>query len=249
MLGLFKRIKRRFGIAAPRMTVQTQLAWYWRWLFMAVIGAVTLVIAAWMYDAGRRFAGFDSSQTQEELAQLRASTARLEAENAKLRSLTDAADAKLKMEQSAQTQLVAQLKQFELENVRLKEDLAFFEGLVPNGQRDERLSIHRFTVQPGSQPGEYRYRLLVMQGGRRDQPFQGRIQFLGEVQDKGRSAMIPLAGQGLSDSGFQALSFRFFQRVEGSFRAPASGRMRSVQIKIFENGVGEARVIQSASLP
>lgn len=249
MQGLIRSIKRRFGISAPRMTVRTQLAWYWRWLLVVLVGGLTLVIAAWMYDAGRRFAGFDSSQVQDELAQLRASAARLEAENAKLRSLTDAADAKLRMEQSAQVQLVAQLKQFELENVRLKEDLAFFEGLIPNGQRGERLSIHRFTVQQAQQAGEYRYRLLLMQGGRRDQSFQGRIQLLGEVQEKGRNAMIPLTGEGLTDTGFQSLNFRFFHRVEGTFRLSPSARMRSIHVKVFENGVGEARAAQSANLP
>ena len=71
MQGLIRNFKRRFGISAPRMTVRTQLAWYWRWLFMTLVGGLTLVIAAWMYDAGRRFAGFDSSQVQDELAQLR----------------------------------------------------------------------------------------------------------------------------------------------------------------------------------
>lgn len=248
MPQFLRQIRRRFGIAAPQMTVRTHLAWYWRWLLICVFGALTVVLAAWMYDAGRRYAGFDQSEVQDELGQLRAAVAKLEAENARLRSLTDAADAKLRMEQSAQTQLAGQLKQFELQNTRLKEDLAFFEGLGPGSQRGERVSIHRFTVQAGAQPGEFRYRLLVLQGGRRDQAFQGRLQLLGEVQDKGRSAMIPLTGEGLAENGAQALNFKFFQRLEGVFRAPPGGRLRGVQARIFENGSNEPRTTQSAAL-
>ena len=249
MPGLLKRIRQRFGICAPRMTVRTHLAWYWRWLGMTVFAAVSLVLAAWMYDAGRRFAGFDSSEIKEELTQLRSTVARLELESAQLRSLADAADAKVKIEQSAQLQLVAQLKQYEQENVRIKEDLALFEGLVPNGQRDERVSIHRFTVQPGATPGEYRYRMLVLQGGKRDQPFQGRMQFLGDLQDKGRNAMIPLSGDGIGENGVQPLNFKVFNRIEGTFRVQPSTRIRTVQVRIFENGNSEARATQSVNLP
>jgi hypothetical protein len=41
MQGLIRSIKRRFGISAPRMTVRTQLAWYWRWLLMILFGGLT----------------------------------------------------------------------------------------------------------------------------------------------------------------------------------------------------------------
>jgi hypothetical protein len=249
MAGIFKRIRQKFGISAPRMTVRTHLAWYWRWLGVIVVAAVSLVLAAWMYDAGRRFAGFDSSETREELTQLRSTVASVELELARLRTLADAADAKLKIEQSAQVQLVAQLKQYEQENVRLKEDLALFEGLVPNAQRDERVSIHRFTVQPGANPAEYRYRMLVLQGGKRDQAFQGRMQFMGDLQDKGRNAMIPLSGDGIGDNGVQPLNFKFFHRVEGTFRVQPAARIRTVQVKIFENGSAEARAAQTVNLP
>jgi hypothetical protein len=249
MPGLLKRVRQRFGISAPRMTVRTHLAWYWRWMGVVVIAAVSLALAAWMYDAGRRFAGFDSSETREELTQLRSTVARLELELAQLRSLSDAADAKVKIEQSAQMQLAAQLKQYEQENIRIKEDLAFFEGLVPNGQRDERVSIHRFTVQPGATPTEYRYRMLVLQGGRRDQPFQGRMQFMVDQQDRGRNAMIPMTGDGIGDNGMQPLNFKFFHRIEGTFRMQSSVGAKAVQVRIFENGSNEPRAVQSVNLP
>ena len=34
--GRWKVIRQRFGIAAPRVEVQTQIPWYWRWAAMAV---------------------------------------------------------------------------------------------------------------------------------------------------------------------------------------------------------------------
>ncbi len=249
MASLIKRIRQRFGISAPRMTVRTHLAWYWRWLGLTVVGAVSLALALWMYDAGRRFAGFDSSEVQEELTRLRSTVTRLEQETAQLRALADAADARLKIELSAQAQLAAQVKQFEDENTRLKEDIAFFEGLVPSGRIADSVSIQRFTVQPGAIPGEYRYRVLLLQGGKRERPFQGSIQFSANLQTKGRDAIVPLNGDGMAENGSRALSFKFFHRLEGTFRTPPAGQVRSIQVRIFETGSNEARTTQSVNLP
>lgn len=246
---LIKRFRRRFGISAPKLTVRTHVAWYWRWLGLSVVGAITLAMAAWVYDAGRRFAGFDSTEIKEEAAQLRSTVARLEAEAEKLRAVTNASDARVKIEQIAQQQMSAQLKQLEVENTRLKEDLAFFEGLSPVDRREEPVSIHRLKVEPGSLSGEYRYRLLVLQGGRRDREFNGSIQVLVDLQDKGRSDIMPVTGSDSAENGMRKFNFRFFRRVEGSFRVPPSAKVRAVQVKVFEGGNSEPRVTQSVKLP
>src|SRR5437588_26506 len=129
MAPWLKKVRRSFGIAAPRLTIRTHLAWYWRGLGMLLFAASSLALAAWMYDAGRRFAGFDRSEYEEEVSVLRTSLARLEEESARLRTISDAGDSRLKLEQSAQAQLAKQVKALEEENRRLKEDLAFFENL------------------------------------------------------------------------------------------------------------------------
>ena len=64
----FLKLRRRFGIAAPRVAVRSEVAWYLRWLGLIVVLACSAALAAWMYDAGRRFAGFDRSEVEQELA-------------------------------------------------------------------------------------------------------------------------------------------------------------------------------------
>jgi len=39
MTQLFRSLRRKFGIAAPRVSVQTHVAWYWRWLGIIALGA------------------------------------------------------------------------------------------------------------------------------------------------------------------------------------------------------------------
>ncbi len=244
--NLLKRVRRRFGISAPRMTVQTHVAWYWRMLGLVVVLSCSLALAAWMYDAGRRFAGFDSSEAAQELSQLRESVGQLTKETAVLRASVNASESKLQIERSAQTQLGRQVKALEDENARLKEDLAFFENLIPSEHRDNTLLINRFRVDAGALPGEFRYRLLLLQGGRRDKPFQGNLQLLVTLQQGGKNAIITLPEEGAAQA--YKISFKYFQRVEGTFRVAPDAQVKMVQVRIFETGSAQVRATQSFNL-
>ena len=248
MPSLLKRIRQRFGISAPRMIVNTHIAWYWRWLGMIVVASISLALAAWIYDAGRRFAGFDRSEVEEELARLRESSGKMQGEIGRLRGLSDASESRLKIEQTAQAQLAAQVKALEDENNRLKEDLAFFENLIPSERRGDKVSIHRFTVLRDTLPGEYRYRLLVLQGGRRDREFQGSLQLVVEMQQGGRNGMIVLPDESPAAAPSFKLSFKFFHRVEGTFRVPPAAKVRAVRVRVLESGSNEPRASQSVDL-
>jgi len=243
---LLKKIRQRFGISAPRMTVTTHVAWYWRMLGLVAVLSCSLALAAWMYDAGRRFAGFDRSEAEQELSQLRESAGKLAQESAELRASVNASESKLQIERAAQTQLGRQVKALEDENVRLKEDLAFFENLIPGEHRDNTLLINRFRVDPGALPGEFRYRLLLLQGGRRDKPFQGNLQLLVTLQQDGKSAIITLPEAGAAPA--YKISFKYFQRVEGTFRVAPGAKVKMVQVRIFESGSTEARATQNFNL-
>lgn len=246
MPTLAKRIRQRFGILAPRVAVKSELAWYWRWLLLAVMAAVSLALAAWMYDAGRRIAGFDRSVADDELNRLRESVARLKRENARLHGSADASGARLKVEQTASAELAAQVKSLEDENRRLKEDLAFFEHFAP---AKGKLAIDRFTVQPDVLPGEYRYRLLVVLGGaRRERQFKGSLQLVLKLRLRGHDGIIVLPDPARPDTNFR-LNFKYFQRIEGSFRVPRQAHLRKVQARVLEHGSGQALATRSVDVP
>ena len=241
--NLLKKFRQRFGISAPRMTVQTHVAWYWRMLGLVVVLSFSFALAAWMYDAGRRFAGFDRSEAEQELSQLRQSVGSLTRETALLRASVNASESKLQIERTAQTQLGRQVKALEDENARLKEDLAFFENLIPSEHRDNTLLINRFRVDAGALPGEFRYRLLLLQGGRRDKPFQGNLQLLVTLQQGDKDVIITLPEEGAAQA--YKISFKYFQRVEGTFRVAPDAQVKMVQVRIFETGSTHVRATQS----
>lgn len=243
---LLKKIRQRFGISAPRMTVRTHVAWYWPVLGLVALLSCSIALAAWMYDAGRRYGGYDRGEVEQELSQLRESVAKMGQETAQLRASVNASESKLQIERAAQTQMGRQVKALEDENARLKEDLAFFENLIPGEHRDNALLINRFRVDPGALPGEFRYRLLLLQGGRRDKPFQGHLQLLVTLQQDRRNAIITLPEEGAAAA--YKISFKYFQRVEGTFRVAPGAHVKTVQVRIFESGSTGPRATQSFSL-
>ncbi len=96
------KLRQRFGIAAPRVTIQSQIPWYWRWIGIAVLLGISAASASWIYDAGRRFAGFDRSEVQEELRATRSALEDARAELDRLRAITNAADNRLAIERTAE---------------------------------------------------------------------------------------------------------------------------------------------------
>jgi hypothetical protein len=245
---MLRKLRRRFGISAPNVTVKTQIAWYWRWLGLVLAAALAVALAGWMYDAGRRFAGFDRSELQQELESVRERLVKLEAENKDLGAQAHAGEARLQIERTAQQQLAGQVKVLVDENARLKEDLGFFENLMPAEARDPGLSINRFRVDPDAVPGQFRYRLLLLQNGKRVAEFQGSLQLILTLHDDTKDVILTLPGDGSADAKSDAktdpksykINFRYFQRIEGMFQVPAGSKLKTVQVRVLENGVAKA---------
>lgn len=132
---MFRWLRRRFGVAAPRVAVRVQLPWYWRAAKTAFLLIAVLALAGWMYDAGSRLAGYNRQETGEELEVLRTENARQAEELERLRREVGAHEGNVQMARAAQERLVQQVKDLESENNRLREDLAVFENLAKERSR------------------------------------------------------------------------------------------------------------------
>jgi hypothetical protein len=250
MAGRFWKLRQRFGIAAPRVAVRTQVPWYLRWLVIAVLLAFSAALATWIYDAGRRFAGFDRSEVEQELAATRSEFSRLSSELEQLRGVANAADSKVSIERTAQQKLAQQIRALEQDNARLKEELAIFESMLSSESASAApLSILRFKVEPDVIPGEYRYRVLLLASGpRRGKEFQGRLELAVNLTENGRGAMIMVPGSGEAEAAPFRLTFKHFQRIDGVFRVNPKAKVANVQVRVYESGSSGAKVTQSVTL-
>jgi hypothetical protein len=244
---LLRSFRRRFGIAAPRVAIHTHVPWYWRWLYFAAIAGLALCVGWLAYDFGRRYAGFDQSEAIREKGQLQELIARLQDENATIRREIAAAERQLQIELSTHGNLSTQVRNLAEENALLKEDLAFFQTLMASGSEPGGISINRFRVQQDALPGEYRYRLLVVQSKQRVKEFHGSLQFVVDFEQAGASEVISLPRNGESMQAYN-LVFKFYQRVDGTFVIPSGAVVKKVQVRVLENGNTTPVSIQTVTL-
>jgi hypothetical protein len=248
MPQFFRTLQRRFGISAPRVAVRTHVAWYWRWLGYVAAGALVVGVGWTTYDYGMELAGFRQSEAASALAKLNEQMHRRDGQIAELRGQVATAERQMQIERATYGDLARQVKMLSDENAGLREDLAFFQSLMAAGGREGAVSINRFKVQPESLPGEYRYRLLLVQSGQRVKDFQGKLQFVLNLEQGDRKVALTLPQDGEKDTREFQLSFKFFQRVEGTFKVAPGAVVRSLQVRVFENGSVAPKLSQTVSI-
>jgi hypothetical protein len=249
-LERMSKLRQRFGIAAPRVAVRSEIPWYWRWVGLAALLGIAAAAAAWIYDAGRRFAGFDSSQVQQELAVAKDELTAARSELERLRAVANAADNRMSIERSAQQKLAQQIRALEQENARVREELATFEGMLSSDARSSAaLTVYRFKVEPDVLPGEYRYHLLLLTPTtRREREFHGRLELVVSLTDGDQSAMMSFPEPADAGASEFKLAFKYFRRVQGTFRVNPKAHVESVQVRVYENGSNQPRATHTVTL-
>jgi hypothetical protein len=247
----FRRLERRFSISAQRLSVRPHIPWYVRWIiavpFVLIIGGVVW----WAYDSGLELAGFHRGQAVRELEALRENVVTLQEENAKLSSQAASFERQAQMEHAANLEIANQIKALSEENIRLKENVSFFQTLpLAQGESESDLSILRLKVERDSLPGEYYCRMILVQSVKqRGKPFQGNMQLIVNAIQDGKKVVIqfPSEKAPIEVAAYQ-LNFKYYQVVDRTFKISPDISIESVQVRVFERGVREPKVVQSVGL-
>jgi len=238
------KLRQRFGITAPKVAVRMHLPWYLRWLAILALLAAGGILSFAIYDATVGFGWRERSAQQQERAALLSALETARAELERRRFSSDAAESRLSIERTAQQKLAQQVRSLEMENAKLREDLAIFETMLSGGSRGgSPLAIRRFTVEPLAK-GEYRYRLIVLASGAARSAFRGRYELLVRTGGTGRIMTVPDPA-GSAAASF-VLEFKHFQRVDGTFQVPEPARAESVEVRVYEAGSGQVRASEVA---
>ncbi len=229
------------------MSVRAAIPWYLRWLGLLALALVVLFLSRATYDFGKKFAGFDQSEADREVQRLGEAHAKMEQELGSVRGQLALSERQLQMERATYADLVKQMKTLTDENARLKEDLAFFQTLMPSGGKEGGVAVNRFIVQNDVLPGECRYRLLLTQSGQRSKDFLGTLQFVVNLQQDNKKVVMTLPAEGEKADKALQLNFRFYQRIEGTFHVAPGAVVKSMQVRIFENGSNEPKLTQAVN--
>ena len=248
MRGIARRLRNSFGMRSARMTIRSQMAWYWRWLLNLLMMMVVGGVVWWVVQNSYRITGFDSDEAREQIGTLADENRNLKRDLEVARSSLTERDRQLQIEKASQTELARSVAQLQDENAALKEDLGFLRNIMSSGATPEGLGVSNLKVEPDLRPQEYRYRMLLTQGGQRKQDFKGRLQIVAHVQHKDGSAThtFPEAAAGEAAG---AVDFRFYQKVEGRFRIPDGSVLKSVDVRILALPGGQVKLSRTLNLP
>jgi len=236
----WKLFRRKMGVSAPRVTVRTQLPWTLRVLLYFIAAAIAVAAGVAIYEYGKMFAGpgrrelmLDNQTLQEQLRELKAERDRYQA-------VATSYESQMKVEHAAQQQLAQQVNTLEIETAKLREDLSFFESLLPTPSNARGVLIRSFRLQPEGEPNQMRYRLLVQQSGKPDRDFNGEVELQVSFTQNGRPFTMQVPDPATPRDAIE-LSFRHYQRVEGTFSLPQGAVARSVLVRIVAGGQAQTQ--------
>lgn len=232
-----KLLRRRLTISAPRMKVRSAMPWPLRWASAAIVLGFCGAISLWAFELGKDLAGVDN-EDREELSRLREDVVKLRQERDRIQSILNTSGSAITLERAAQERMASQLRVLETENRALREDLGFFEKLMP-ASGNEAVAIRGLQAEmlAGTQ---LKWQVLVIQPVKNAPEFRGKLElsFSGTLDGKPWTMQLP--------GGAQALHFKQYRRVEGMVDLPPEAVVKNVSARIVEGAV--SRAVQNVSL-
>lgn len=219
------------------MAIRSAMPWPLRWAMGAVMLGFSAAIALWTFELGVSIAGLDRA-AKLELSKLREEVAELRAERDKSQSIANISGSLLTAEKAAQEKMMGQIRQLESDNRLLRDDLGFFEKLLPAGGVDS-ATIRGLQAEKLSDM-QLKWQVLVIQPVKDAPVFNGKLEltFSGTLADKPWTT-------GLS-GGAQALQFKQYRRVEGVLDLPPHAVVQTITAKLVEGTV--TRSVQAIKL-
>ena len=219
------------------MSVRSALPWPLRWVAVAVVLGFSASIALWAFEFGKGIAGLDTN-AQEELGKLREEVVSLRADRDKTQSLANTSGSQLTAEKAVQEKMTLQMKQLESDNRSLRDDLGFFEKLLP-AAGTESVAIRSLQAELLSET-QLKWQLLVIQPVKNAPNFNGKLDLTISGTQAGQPWLMNLPG------GAQVLQFKQYRRVEGVLDLPPLTAVKTVTAKVVEGTV--VRSVQTFKL-
>lgn len=228
----FRLLRRRLTISAPRMSVRSALPWPVRWLVLAAAFGLSASVALWAFEFGRSIAGLDTV-SRDDVQRLHSEIDRLREENLQHQAVANTSGSMLVAERTALEQLTARLRQAEAENRALREDLGFFEKLIPANAGGGNIAIRGLQADLLADT-HLRWQVLLMRPVKNAPEFNGRLELVVAGTRDGKSWSQTLGGEG------QALQLRQYRRLEGVIDLPLRTVVKTITARVLEGAVVHA---------
>ena len=231
--GTWRKIRSKIGIRSEKVAIRMHTPWYVKFGGYGLTMGVAAAVAWYLVDNSYKITGFNREEAKTEIAKLTVENERLKREFALTKTLLNERESQLNVEKASQAEFTKNLAQLQEENAGLKEDLGFLRNIMSTGSVPEGLAITNLKVEADALPNEYRYRLLLTQGGQRKQDFKGKVQVIVRVQTGAQSATLSFPPDAQLKVQGGEVEFRYYQKVDGRFKIPEGSQLKNVQLRVL----------------
>jgi len=209
--------------------------WYSQLLVVGLLVLFGYLVGYWQYS------GVDYDTLMRNLNGLLRDNQTLEAK-------TVYRERQLQVERAAQRSLTEEIAALQDETMRLKEELAFYRGILSENAASGELKLHSFKLNKGKSQNQYEYHVLLIQSGRHDKWAQGKLMLNLKGMKDGEPVTLPLRnGQDLI--GPVKINFKYYQRINGQFTLADVLEEMSVELTLTESGARQPKITQQLDLP
>jgi len=222
------------------------------WKYRVRIGAavLVLVLAAWgLFHVGHQRAGFDYDELVHERDSLLDQLDKARSESQEYREKIAVLERATQIDKKGYSEVESSLKQVQDEMLELKEEVAFYRGIVSPTDTASGINVADFRVSGIGEKRAYRFKLVMTQTKSNTRVVKGyaRIAFEG-LQD---GAQVEHTLQEVSGRKLDRLDLRFkyFQNIEGEFVLPEDFLPSRVLIEVIPADQGDSRLKKTFDWP
>ncbi len=209
----------------------------WKTRTLLILGGILLLIGGYtVFDYGRFLAGFDSTQANRVQEELLHAKEQMEDEIETLRQEKALLERARQIERKAYDELDGTIKNLQAEILELKEELAFYRGIVSPREASTGLQLQKFSIEPNGPSRSYHYKVVLTQVLKNDRLASGQVQlYLDGIHG---SEPKSLTLKDVTEKSVSELSYRFkyFQNLEGDIELPENFTLLRATVKILPRG-------------
>lgn len=189
-----------------------------------------------LFEYGRYSAGHDAMAAREQRRALQEEVNRLERENRELQGLVTLADRGGQVDREAHEEVRQTLGSLNAEILRLREELAFYQGIVSPRDAQRGLRIHSIRIEATAEPRVHRFRMMLIQAMQHERQVTGNARITVVGTESGATREYPLDELSERFAGGLAFDFRYFQEVEGDILLPEAFTPDRVEVALYTGG-------------
>jgi len=230
------------------LVVKAHRPWVTRLIW--ILGILALAIAGWStFDYGRYSAKFDSAEARKSEASFVEIRDALSTEIETLREEKAVLKRAAQIERQAYNELDTTIQALQSEILELKEELAFYRGIVSPRDASRGLRIQKFTFVENGVSRSYRYKIVLSQVLKNDRVSFGKMQLAFEGLQGNVPKVLKLrevTEKQVNDLNFK---FKYFQNIEGNIVIPEGFNAARIRLRIFPRGRQEDMIEKTFDWP